>query len=363
MQSQVASFDAEDENLSTERDETIKALGVTRNSEKGVRRSRQETHGAVMATQISNTSTLQRTDIHERIDQQVRARLDTKWAEFLAAQDFDGQFQVRIDTSVAAALAPQDLDGQIEATIDSKVREALAAPDFKEGLQIAVDAKVAEVLAARGHGGHLQAAVQTRIAKTGSTNNTGHRTGRETHGRMSERSRSPHQEARPSARRRSPETAESPRRLNWSPRPRTGRGAVVVAIPGRAVASSIANTPSPVNSDPEPLIDPADLRRPGFIYGNLPAALFDRLRKQITETWDPYRPDWTEGRKNGVPKCADRWAHRNGSDMRSGYACADCVKHRLVCVAVIKGEVRIYSLSLEPRGQAAKSEMNYWVRP
>ncbi|KAL9599950.1 MAG: hypothetical protein Q9219_003512 [cf. Caloplaca sp. 3 TL-2023] len=123
---------------------------------------------------------------------------------------------------------------------------------------------------------------------------------------------------------------------------------------------SIDQQPRNPQPDMEPWYDVEDMEQPDFWYGNLPAAIFDIVRQQM-KRWDYWRQDWYFGAKSGQPKCANRWARKWGSTMEHGFACDNCVKDRLVCLAVKKNELQIRCLRPEERGQATPAEMGYWV--
>ncbi|KAL8836168.1 MAG: hypothetical protein Q9170_003021 [Blastenia crenularia] len=112
----------------------------------------------------------------------------------------------------------------------------------------------------------------------------------------------------------------------------------------------------------EPWHDVEVVRHPRFTYDDLPTVLFDTLRHQMTEGWDVLRSDWEQGTRKGEPKCARRFAHRQGSDMEHGHACKDCMEQLLVCVAVRKGRIQLRPLPAEERGKAVRTQMAYWVR-
>ncbi|KAL8984722.1 MAG: hypothetical protein Q9177_004621 [Variospora cf. flavescens] len=139
-----------------------------------------------------------------------------------------------------------------------------------------------------------------------------------------------------------------------SHQPGTARGSV-----GRAP------TPAP-NRDQEQWVAVDVMRRDNFTYGDIPPAIFDKIRQQINgyqdeRGWDEIWPKWAQGTAKGVVKCADRFAHRHRSDMSDGYACEDCFQKISVCVAVKKGMLQIRPLRPQDRGESTKEEMGFWV--
>ncbi|KAL8939841.1 MAG: hypothetical protein Q9216_003128 [Gyalolechia sp. 2 TL-2023] len=106
-----------------------------------------------------------------------------------------------------------------------------------------------------------------------------------------------------------------------------------------------------------------EVRSPSFSYGGLPQAVFEMIRNQMTnpDGWDARNPKWANGTTAGDPKCANSFVYKRGSHNDDGYACDDCTRRHLVCVAVKQGLVRICPLRPEDRGQATKKDMAYWV--
>lgn len=132
---------------------------------------------------------------------------------------------------------------------------------------------------------------------------------------------------------------------------------------GKSRAQSNALQPDTVQDGAEPWYDVDDVRVPGFRYGELPDAVFETIKRQMTEKdgWDSCRAEWSNGTAKGDVKCADRFAHKLGSYMEDGYACEDCMRNQLVCVAVRRGSIQIRPLRPQQRGIATKAEMAYWV--
>lgn len=116
----------------------------------------------------------------------------------------------------------------------------------------------------------------------------------------------------------------------------------------------------PVGGIGEPWYTIEMIRAPGFAYGDLPQALFDRIREQMAY-WDDRRHEWVRGTKNGEPKCASQFANHNGSEISYGHACVDCVAASRACLALRKGVVQIRALPVEDGNQATKSSMAYWI--
>ncbi|KAI4268803.1 MAG: hypothetical protein LQ337_007639 [Flavoplaca oasis] len=128
--------------------------------------------------------------------------------------------------------------------------------------------------------------------------------------------------------------------------------------------------PENINPDQEPWIKIDEFRRHAFTYGQIPPALFDRIRQQMN-VWDGKKgPDaaggsWRDGakgRSKGHVKCANCFANHDGSDMRLAYACKKCEERHLVCVGVLHGEVQIQPLLPIERRGASKADLAYWVR-
>ncbi|KAL8708843.1 MAG: hypothetical protein Q9220_006299 [cf. Caloplaca sp. 1 TL-2023] len=131
---------------------------------------------------------------------------------------------------------------------------------------------------------------------------------------------------------------------------------------GTAPTPGKAQTTSAQNPDQEAWFDVAEMRATEFRYGELPDGLFDRIKTQFGQ-WDQSRNDWYMGPKTiGLVKCANRWVGGHASNMEHGYACVDCIKRQLVCVAVCGGRVQLRCLPPDLRGDAdGKEHMAYWV--
>ncbi|KAI4264365.1 MAG: hypothetical protein L6R42_000523 [Xanthoria sp. 1 TBL-2021] len=153
-------------------------------------------------------------------------------------------------------------------------------------------------------------------------------------------------------------------------RPKTDRAA---AMPSRTKTGGIGGPSSQtdvINREEEPWISIDQFRTSTFKYGDLPLALFDRVRQQM-DLWDSKKGTnsatghWTEGAKGrakGQVKCAHHFAQHDGSDMRLGYACGKCDERRLVCVGLLQGQVQLRPLPPANRSEASKGDMEYWVR-
>ncbi|KAL8672891.1 MAG: hypothetical protein Q9168_002677 [Polycauliona sp. 1 TL-2023] len=104
-----------------------------------------------------------------------------------------------------------------------------------------------------------------------------------------------------------------------------------------------------------------DLRIGSSTIVDIPTPLLHLIRDQMA-VWDRIRPDWVAGTKKGKPKCAHRFANRQGSMGEGSYACHDCVMNRRVCLAVRENMVQIRPRPPEDRGpDVTEVDLAFWV--
>ena len=100
-------------------------------------------------------------------------------------------------------------------------------------------------------------------------------------------------------------------------------------------------TPPPADTWQEP-ISIGDIRKADFNPEPVPKEIWHKLRAQMS-SWDTKsRPDWMEGAKKGSGYCAARFVLRASTKRQyEGFACDHCSKHRLVCVVIGNGTVKL----------------------
>ena len=106
-----------------------------------------------------------------------------------------------------------------------------------------------------------------------------------------------------------------------------------------------------------------DVLDKNFTAPPIPQAILKRLRTNI-RVWDKQRDDWRTGSKDRLPKCAKRFASRQGTQWVNGdchRACSSCTDLKYLCVAVTKHHIEILPANGSSNSELGMEDSRYWL--
>lgn len=95
----------------------------------------------------------------------------------------------------------------------------------------------------------------------------------------------------------------------------------------------------------------------------IPPAILTGVRSQIRK-WDRQRATWRAGSIDRLPKCAERFALKRGTQWVNGdsrHACSFCTAHKQLCVAVTNNHIEILPANGGPDSGLGVDDSMYWV--